>query len=38
MCKVHVLYLLGERKYKIYNLTICKFCIYFHPVNTKFIT
>lgn len=36
MCNVHVLYLLGECKYKIYNSTICKFYTYFHRVNTKF--
>ena len=28
--------LLGGCKYKIYNLSYCKFCIYTHPVNSKF--
>ena len=28
--------LLGECKYKIYKLSYCKFCIYTHPVNSKF--
>ena len=33
-----ILNLLGGCKYKIYNMTTCKFYIYTHPVKSKFTT